>query len=208
MKETAAEGSRCKYVIIAPGMCQSPPQEKECDQLIRLMPQGGNIFETASEALDGAGKTVDKAKTVLDDVLAVVAKIEKLVEYGDSEKKNNFYRMAAKRLESLLILVFALSQRENLVQMLPDILQWINANLGAHDSVGLILYGHIAEMFRSVKPPPPKSNEDETAWVSCLEEPLDQQGGWFTTNWQTLIEGEFGKNLSHAMNLLDRKSVV
>lgn len=197
MTTKTAEGNRCKYVIMDSGMCQSRPLEMEIAQLRKsLEPQAGNIFDAASEALDGAGKTVDRAKTILDDVLAVVGKIEKLVEYGDSDKKNKFFRMAAKRLESLLILVFALSQRSTLVQMLPDILQWINANLGAHESVGLMLYGHIAEMFK------PKDNDDDSAWVSCAESPLDQQGGWFTDNWKLLIEGEFGKNLSHAVNLL------
>nr|WPR18026.1 MAG: RNA-dependent RNA polymerase [Crogonang virus 9] len=208
MQYTTAEGNRYKYVSMCCPVSQLGPhfQEETKTSLnmvesddSALNPQMG-LFDAiggAKETLDNVHHSVNKTGMVVNDVLEVLEKIERVLQLTSPD--GPMVKNIIKRIESLLIMVLGLSQRRSLPEMLPDILQWLNANLPQHESVGQIVYKHIFELFTTHEEPP--QIEEDPEWEP-IEPVLYVQAGWFSDNWNTLLKGQFGIRLSNAMNLL------
>lgn len=160
----------------------TPPPKKV--QLMELYPQVGNLFE-------GIGKMkndVEQLGSALDQIRDIMERIRKIVVASGSD---DFFEALLSRLESLLILIVDCTRRENLLDCLLPMIQYVKS-WAPTKSIALKIVRILTKVL----------SEDVQGEQIDVPSALEGQGGWFSENWQRLTEGNFGKRLAGAVNLL------
>jgi hypothetical protein len=95
------------------------------------------------------------------------------------------------RLEGLMLLIVDLASRESLKDMIVPVMRYVH-EWRPNESI-------LKRVMRLVNSILTEDREGETVDVTSG---LEGQGGWFTSNWQFLTQGQFGKRLASLITLL------
>jgi hypothetical protein len=151
------------------------------------------------EALGGMQRAVSKAQddiSTVSEFLSVVRefteRIDTIVRQGD--KDTSFVEALISRLESLLVLIYDLSTRETLGDMVAPSIQYLKTWFPNQS-----IFKRVVDMVTAVLN------------VGSDGEPIGHlraEKGFFSENFQQLTEGPFGERFAGLLNLLIMTSVL
>lgn len=146
-----------------------------------LYPQ---MFGGIIEGVERVRDDMHSVHETLDQIQSFTKQVKRSLQMTDND---TLLESILSRIESLLILFVDLSRRETLRDMLLPMLAYIKTW-----SPNTSLVAKFGKLLTKILTSDSDGQEVE----------LTGQSGWFTNNWQLLTEGQFGKRLASAINLM------
>lgn len=143
--------------------------------------------------LSQIGKTMENVGTLanhLEDVNKMMSQMREVCDRVKSVMKvqddDSVVEAVVSRLEALVLLVWDLSSRSALQEMIAPMMLYLKTW-----APNKSFFRKVSELLLSIL------SEDAHG-----EQVFYRQSGWFESNWLSLVEGHFGKRLAGAINLL------
>lgn len=151
-----------------------------------MKPQIGDLIE-------GIGQFHHNVTNLGNLLSEVQNTLENMKAYMKMDVEESIVEGVLSRFESLLILIFDCMRRNSLADMLLPMAQYIKT-WAPNKSFSTFTVGLLTKIL---------SENEEGEPVEFVGESGDtNSSGWFTTNWSVMTQGQFGKRLAGAINLL------
>jgi hypothetical protein len=129
-------------------------------------------------------ETAGKVGSLLSKLSEMKEKIQALMKMQEGD---DFVESVISRVESIILLLYDLSTREKLSDMIVPVAMFLKTWV-PNQSLFLKLHGMVEDILT-------KNSKDEKIT-------LEGQAGWFEENWTTLTAGPFGKRIGGLVSLL------
>lgn len=166
------------------------PKVKDRKFLRELDAQVGNLFDV----FDGVKQAQDDFCAIGDALHQARILIDKVKSTIQIDSNDDFIRSLTSRLEDLLMIVVHCSNQSELSGMLIPMLFYLKTWAKGP------LLETAQKMLRSILIP--TAADDLSPEGGYVKSELHGQAGWFSSNWETIVKGDFGHRLAGAINLL------
>ena len=166
--------------MTSPSHANRPCENTLAQNWKSLTPQIGDF-------LNQIGDTVNDISTLRETLGSVKDFIEQVKKTLNMNPDDNVCEAILARIEGLLFLVIDLFRRDSLNDMILPMMQYIHS-WAPNRSISVRLTGMLTRLLSFDS--------------SDTEVELTGQSGWFSKNWITLVDGQFGQRLASAINLL------
>ncbi|APG76871.1 hypothetical protein 1 [Beihai picorna-like virus 39] len=154
------------------------------DGVKAIKPQVGDFLNHVART----GENLTQLNDLMDRFRTVMEKVRSTIVFNDDD---DVVEALMSRLEGLVIVILDCSTRESLTEMILPMMQYLKS-WAPNKSIAMKAIGILNKILA----------EDAHGDRTEVHSGLNGQGGWFSSNWQMLTEGHFGKRLAGALNLL------
>lgn len=143
-------------------------------------------MEAQVSALQRMSNALGDLATVRQQIDSINEFLERLRCVVTLTEDEDLFEACVARLESLILLLIDLSRRKSIGDMILPLITYSKTWFPTRS------YGH--EIVKIIKQVTDDLKVDD-------DEEMEGQAGWFTSNWERLVEGPFGKKMSNALSL-------